>query len=394
MAIFLDRGKLSPHYVPEVLPHREKQIQELFTLFKDILSQPYAPHFRVMQIVGSVGTGKTCSAIRFGERFQSEARKLGVNLTSTYINLKLHGGSRVILYRYLVQQMAPELYSTSLGAEELLHQLVSFLGEKKKLAILILDEIDYFLRHSKETRVVYDLTRLDEMIRPGKPSGIVGLVFIARGREFYKELDQAEASSLGRIPLEFRPYTSEQIQTILEARASESFTTGAVAKDILELIADITAGPEIAGDIRYALDLLLFAGELAEREGRPKVQPEDVRKIVNETLPSITTEDVLNLPEAERVVLLGAVRALRSRRTAYVSLRDIRSSVSVLCEERKLKPVTEVEEYLQDLHDRSLVDVKSLTSIGISGVSTESLGNFLDRLFHRLEGSVGKRQGS
>jgi len=117
--IFKDREKLTPRYIPSYLPHREDQIGLLWGFFRDSL--------KTVQIIGGVGSGKTAVTRLFGDRFEAEAKKARVDLKHVYVNLKLHGRSRVILYRYLVQQAAPEAYSTSLSAEELLYELVRYL---------------------------------------------------------------------------------------------------------------------------------------------------------------------------------------------------------------------------------------------------------------------------
>ena len=60
--IFRDRSKLSPRYVPERLPHREEQIQNLLSLYRDALEQLNNSFLQTTQIIGGVGTGKTCTA--------------------------------------------------------------------------------------------------------------------------------------------------------------------------------------------------------------------------------------------------------------------------------------------------------------------------------------------
>ena len=57
---------------------------------------------RAVQIVGAVGSGKTAVTRLFGERFEAEARKMKVDLKHVYVNMKLHGASKVILYRHLL----------------------------------------------------------------------------------------------------------------------------------------------------------------------------------------------------------------------------------------------------------------------------------------------------
>jgi cell division control protein 6 len=391
--IFKDREKLTPRYIPPTLPHREEYIGRLHSFFRDALASPSQVHLRSIQIIGSVGCGKTAVTRLFGDRLQAEARRLRIDLNHIYINLMLHGHSRVVLYRYLVQQAAPEAYSASLSAEELLYQLVKYLRERGRYLLITLDEIDYFIKHTREPDVIYDITRLEEISEPGVPSNVIGVVFTARSREFYKVLDEAALSTLGRIPLEFQPYTWEQIVDILDHRVKEAFQPRVVSSDVLEYVADITAKPPVNGDMRYALDLLLYSGNLAEYEGAAAVTPEHIRRVVSATNPSITEEDIANLPEREKLVLLGVVRALKTsgrRGRPYTSLKEIRLSTGVVWEEYRLKPlgVDEIEECVQDLHDRGIVEIKSLTSIGISGVPTEALDRFLDTLIERLKSGI------
>ncbi len=352
------------------------------------MTKPSQVRPRHLQIIGPVGSGKTCTCVRFGERFEVQAKKLGVDLKHLHVNLRLLGGSRVVLYRNIVQQAAPEVYSTSLSAEELLYQLVKQLKEAKKYIIFTLDEIDYFLNLAKDSRIIYDLTRLDEIAGPGEPCGLLGLIFTARSKDFYKKLDEAELSSLGRVPLEFERYSSHEVYDIIGQRASEGFNVGKVSDEVIEYVADITGGPTVKGDIRYALDLLLFSGTLAEHEGASRVTAEHVRRVVSRTLPSITTEDVVNLPEKGKLVLLAVARALKSKKTPYASLREIRGTVGVVCEEHSVKVFEDVEEVLEDLADRGIVDVKSLTEVGISGAPVEELSAFLDDLISRVKESI------
>jgi len=43
---------------------------------------------------------------------------------------------------------------------------------------------------------------------------------------------------------------------------------------------------------------------------------------------------------------------------------------------------------LEDLHDSGIVEINSLTSIGISDVPTEALNRFLDILMERIKAGI------
>jgi len=384
--IFRDREKLTPRYIPQTLPHREGEVSFLSSFYRDVLEYPSRSHLRAVQIVGAVGSGKTAVARLFGERFEAEARKMKVDLKHVYVNMKLHGVSKVILYRHLVRQAAPEVYSSSLSSEELLYTLIKYLKDGRKYLLLTLDEIDYYVKHTEDSSVLYEISRLEEFLEPGETTNVLGVTFIARGREFHKLLDEGILSSLGRIVLEFKPYSFSQLVDILESRVREAFNPNVVSQDLVEYVAEIVSKPPVNGDVRYALDILQYSGNLAEYEGYDRITPEHVRKVLNITYPTVTDEDIYYLPEKDKIVLLGLARVLKGSGKPYASLKDIRMSCGIVCEEFNFKPLSseDVENCVDDLQDRGIVEIRSLKSIGLNGVPAESLEQFLENLMTRL----------
>jgi len=381
--IFKDQEKLSPRYVPRFLPHREEQMDFLASLYRNVFENFSAGYMQVCQLIGPVGTGKTSTALRFGGNVEEAAAKRNVTLKHVYLNGKLEGASRFTFYRSMLEKVAPGSSTRSLSPEEMLCRLVQCLQDSGEHLIITVDEISYFLQRSKE-HLVYDLTRLNELTL-GEPSRILGVIFIARDLSFHKMLEDSEKSTLGRIIVRFPRYEGEEIKDILGLRVEEAFKPGAVDEEVLTYISDVTAKPPINGDLRVGLDLLLYAGLLAEIDGRRKVRLDDVRKVHGGTYPGITTADIMCMDDAERLVLWGLLRAVRKEKTSYVSLRNIRSAYEVICEEQEAEPVEEIEEYVQDLIYTGIVDMKSLTEFGISGVSTEDLERFLDMIVEKLK---------
>lgn len=388
-SVFKNQESLSPDFPIEQhwqeIPHRTTQIRTLWNFYNDILEKEGASFLRRLQIIGPSGSGKTCTLKFFGKDFEAKARARGIALTHVYMNLKFEGGRRVIFYRNLVQKIEPRLVSASFSAEELLRSLISYLQDEQRFILLTIDEIDYFVRHFKKEGIVYDLTRLNEL--SDRPCGVVGVTFLARDKEYHAELDPAELSSLGRVFVEFQPYSSRQVYDILERRVEEAFQRGACSDETLQFIADLTASHHINGDVRYALDLLLYSGVLADNQGSPRVRPDHVRRVLSQISPSLTTEDVEGLSDEGKVMLLAVVRSLSSTRP-YTSLQAIRETVGVLCEEFGLKPIHDVEEHLQDLWDRQVIDVRSFREIGVSGAPVEDLDQFLGSLITRLEAQI------
>ncbi len=370
-AIFRDRSKLSPRYVPEELPHRQAQVQQIVHVFSDAPRDPDRFPLTVLQAVGVAGIGKTSTVLRSSKMLEEQFAKSRLTLRTAYINLKLQGGNKFAIYRFLLERIAPELPAQGLSAEEMLRYLLRYLRENNQYALIIMDEIDYLIKTSKDTGIIYDLTRLNEF-EPDKPCNVKGAIFIARSTEFYNKLDPAELSTLGRVPMEFHSYTIQQVSDILESRADQAFSPKAMGSDVIDKVSSITTSPEVNGDVRYALDLLLYAGNLAESQGTGRVTLDHVRKVHGQIHPSITSEEIDQMSKNHLVSLTALVRALKSKKKPYVELKDVRLYATELAEQLGMKKI-DVEDYLDDLKARRLVDIKSLKEIGLHGASLAEL---------------------
>jgi cell division control protein 6 len=376
-SIFRDRSKLSPRYIPDELPHREKQIEQLQHAFKESYSKPDKFPLTVLQIVGPAGIGKTSTILKFSKLLEGEFLRNKLKIKTAYINLKLQGGNKYTIYRLLLERIAPELPAQGLSAEEMLRYLLHYLYENKTYVLIILDEIDYLIKVTKGNGIVYDLTRLNEF-DPDKPCNVKGVIFIARSTEFYNKLDSAELSSLGRVPIEFPTYSIKQVSNILVNRCSEAFNTKAIGSDLIDEISKITTSPTVNGDVRYALDLLLYAGNLAESQGTGRVNIDQIRKVHGQIHPTITTEEIEHLSKNHVFTLMALIRALRLKKREYVDLKEIRIHALQLAEEFKLKKL-DIEDYLDDLHIRNVIEIRSLKEIGMHGASLQELEPILQR---------------
>ena len=86
--IFLDREKLSPRYLPQNLVHRGGQVRLLNSFYEDTLDHIDNVFLRICQVVGGVGTGKTCTVRKFSLHLQEEASKRKKNLLLNTATLK------------------------------------------------------------------------------------------------------------------------------------------------------------------------------------------------------------------------------------------------------------------------------------------------------------------
>lgn len=376
-AIFLDRSKLSPRYIPSELPHREKEIEKIYHAFRESFSSPERFPLTIMQIVGPAGIGKTSTVLATMRLLEDQFSKNRLKMKVAYVNLKLQGGNKYAIYRFILEKIAPELPAQGLSAEEMLRFLLRYLIENKTFAFIVLDEIDYLIKITKDSGIIYDLTRLNEF-DPESPCNVKGVIFIARSTDFYSKLDQAELSSLGRVPMKFPLYNLKQVGDILSKRCSEAFRPRVVGSDLVDKVSEITISTAVKGDIRYSLELLLYAGNLAESDGTGRVSLEHILKVHSQIHPSLTLDQIRELPKNQLVTLLAVAAAMRMRDKNYVDIREIRSHAIAICEDLKVRKL-EIEDYLDDLRMKNMIEIKSLKEIGINSVSVEELQTVLRR---------------
>ena len=379
--IFHDRSKLSSRYIPNELHHREKEMSLLLTMFKDSYIKPDEFLFSTPQIVGRSGIGKTSTILKFSKMLENEFIKSGLTLKVAYINLKLQGGNKYAVYRFLLEKVAPELPSQGLSAEEMLRYLLSYLTENKLYTLIILDEIEFLLRSNKDSGIIYDFTRLNEFDL-SKHCNVIGVVFIARSTDFHDKIDSSELSTLGRLPIEFKPYSIDEISDILLTRTSESFNPNVVGTDIIDEVSLITTSSQVGGDVRYALDLLLYAGNLAEANGSERITLDQIRKAHGYNKPSLTIEDLKELPRSHLLTLMAILKVQNKRKKQYIELKEIRVYALELADEYKIKKF-EFEDSMNDLLERKIIEMKSLKEIGMNITSLVELEPLLEQQINK-----------
>ena len=380
MRLFKDPDKLSPRYIPEFLPHREKEIQLAENLFEG-----YRGYLRIIQFIGPAGSGKTSVAYHVGRSLERRIK----GLKSIYLTLKLESGTKFTLYSSLARKIDPNLPVRSLGAYELLEYVLRYLKHKNLHLLIIADEVDYYVKTSRHYDAVFDLTRLNE-IYLGQPINIAGIIFISRDPRWRELLDKATRSSLGNVVVNFKPYSRDQVYDIISYRASEAFIKGAIMDDVLNYISDLTA--EANGDIRFALDLLFYSGMLAENENAIRVTLEHVRHVLMQIEPTITSEDIINLDEKEKIILLAISYCLKRFREPYVSIDDVWDEYKRIVVELHTEKVDrrKFHKIVESIYYKGIIDLKGF-NVGISKIPVEKLSRFLNLIINRLNSEIRKR---
>lgn len=379
-SVFKSEQFLSIDYVPETLPHREPELRILAQTFKILITSPGQTSQKFI-IEGPVGSGKTAVAKRFAEQMTQAARRRGINLHKLHINCRVNK-SAYLIYLKILRTFKPKFPRRGHSPEELLQMIIEVMDTENHYLLLILDELDYFMR-LKGTDILYDLTRLtDDRLNAPQRLSIIG---VGRRISFDESFfDQSTLSTLQQNILHFEKYSSGALQDILGNRVGMAFEDGVVMDETLQVICDIASK---RGDARYAIELLWRAGKQADKEGTSKIIPDFVRQAKADTHPELRKEVFAALPLQNRILLLATARQLKEGRSAYVTMGEVEEMYHSICEEYGEEPRahTQVWEWIQDLTLHGLIDTKrsgtgqrgQTTLIGLSDVPAELLEQFL-----------------
>ena len=320
-SIIKNRESLHFSYKPQIILHRESELEQVTQSLLPILKQSRPSN---LLVYGKPGTGKTLVVRRVIDKIQERVEKSNFPIKLIYTNSK----EETTLYGLLVslgRQLGleeDELPNTGLAISEVFKRLLNKIKNKKLNAIFVIDEIDYLTQLVAKTGkdILYQLTRANERLEEG---GSLTLVGISNDLTFKEKLDPRVISSLGEEEVVFTNYNVEQIKKILQERINESFIENSVDTPALNLIAALAGGEH--GDARRAIDLLRVAGELAERQQSSKVTIEHVREASQKIEENKEEKSLKSFPLHEKLVLIAIMKANGS------STGEIYSSYKNLC---------------------------------------------------------------
>lgn len=291
-SVFKNRDILSPHHVPNQLLYRERELESLMRGVAPALkgSKP-----RNIFLYGKSGCGKTASVKHVLKALDAENK---ASVQSVYMNCRVYDTRYKVLQK-VISDFQPDFARTGHSFAVLYEKLLDWLEDGPeaptgKQLLVVLDEVDVV---KDLDNLLYTLTRANDDLKKGN----VSVVGVSNKVNFKERLDARAKSSLCEQELVFQAYDAPQLKGILEQRVPHAFEDSAVDDGAVSLSAAIAAGEN--GDARYALNLLLRAGELAENKSKDKVtdrEVEEARRLADED----KAFDVIGtLPEHLQLVL-------------------------------------------------------------------------------------------
>ncbi len=369
VSLFKSKEKLYPEYLPNSLPHRENELKTLANIFKPMLLTPGTISHKAL-VVGGIGTGKTVTARIFGKEFTQIAKKRGLNVN--YVHVNCHRDRTLFeVVNEIVRQLRLPIPQRGLSVREVLNYMLELVDSENMYVVAALDEFDYFINVAGSDAVYFLVRVYDEF--PDKVKRL-NFIFISKSATSLSMLDPTTESYLMKNLVMFNPYKSHELYDILRSRADESIFEGAVSDDVLRYISDVVGsdkgGP---GNARAALEILLIAGEIAEREGAMSISLDHVRKACSIVEPdAVTLNDTLPyLSLHELLTLKAIVTALMESGEPYVNTGLVEEIYHRLCEDYGVEPRkhTKLYEYIVNLRRLGIL-ISSTSFKGRRGRST------------------------
>jgi len=346
-SVFKDQSKLSPDYVPEELVHRDEEFRELVRLFKPVLEDRASQ--RVL-ISGPVGVGKTALASRFGKELEDRAKNSDVDLKYVHVNCRKQGSPQMVL-NDLASNFPLSVPRRGFAPQEIMNHIIDHLEKKDTFLLMTLDEIDYFIKQNGPD-LLYSLSRASEESESENRISIIATSF---SPDFLDDLDEATRSTFMHNLIRMDKYSSDQLYDILDQRAEKAFHSEMIQMETLDLISDIAAR---RGDARFALELLWYAGRIADKDSRGEVLPNHARKAKSEINPGIRKDVLQDLKKHELLSLLALSRRLKNSDKAFVLTGELEESYNIVCEEYEEESREHVQflKYIDKLETLGIVD--------------------------------------
>ena len=361
-SIFKDESKLDINFIPNRLPHRNKELSLLSQLFLTLLTNPNKTSRKIL-ITGKTGIGKTVTVKVFGEMLREASEKRNVLIKYIHINCRKERTSYKVLIK-IIRSLNKSFPKRGYSPQDLLEIINDLLNSQNLHLLIVLDELNYLISNDRD--LIYSLTRLnDDSFNLPQRLSIIGIV---RDISCINNLDNSTLSTLQRNIIRFNNYSSEQIFDILKYRTGISFRENVISDDLIEMISDIVF---IKGDIRYGLNLLWKAAKIAESKNLKSITAECVR-IANQDLVPFSTLDALKDMSIQKLIfLLSIVILLKKNSEPHISLAEIIKLYHILCENTEIQPrsYSQLWNYLQEYKKENFVSLK-LQSKEIKGRKT------------------------
>jgi len=269
--IFVNKELLEISHLPEEgrIVGRDTEIKELANAVNPAI---FGQSPSNVLIYGKTGTGKSLCAKHVSRRLVDTAEQEAVTADFAYVDC-----AQDTTETQTVQTIARTLNDESetginvpdkgIATATYYKRLWNILDQLYDVVLIILDEIDKL----DNDDILMQLSRAGEA---GKISSCkIGVIGISNKIKYKERMDERVKSSLCEREFVFPPYDGTQLTAIMEAR-KDAFRDGVLEDGVVPKSAALAAREH--GDARKAIDILRYAGEIAQSKGVDTVREQFV----------------------------------------------------------------------------------------------------------------------
>lgn len=350
--IIINKKVLQANYIPDVIPHRQSQIELIASILGPALRNEKPSNIFAY---GKPGVGKTVCMQYILKTLESAAASKSTTLKTIYINCKLKkiANTEYRIATELCRAMGIDVPATGLPTDEVYNKFLTAIDSQHQILILVLDEVDRLVAKAGD-EILYNLTRINAELKNAQ----VSLIGISNDVRFMESIDPRVKSSLGEEEVIFPPYNAVELKDILEKRASLAFRPNALTEGVLEQCAAFAAREH--GDARRALDLLRVAGEVAERESSTSVKPEHIGKAEEHIEKDRVLEIISTQPKQSQLVLHAILLTADGK---IIETGEVYDKYKDMCIQTGQSPLTQrrVSDLIGELDMLGLINAKVIS---------------------------------
>ncbi|RLM94387.1 Cdc6/Cdc18 family protein [Haloarcula sp. Atlit-7R] len=353
--IFADKELLRVSHLPDSdrIIGRDTELQKLADAIKDA-QRGNTPNN--VLIYGKTGTGKSLCSKYITRDLTEAAADNGVKVGVAYVDC-FQESTETQTVRTIAQALNdPDetgitVPHTGVSTSDYYRRLWDILDERLDVGIVILDEIDKL----EGDNVLMQLSRAAEA---GKVTdSTLGVVGISNKIRYKDSLNERVKSSLSERDFVFPPYDASQLREILKSR-SDAFREGVLEGDVIPKVAALAAKEH--GDARKAIDILRYAGEIADEHDDDTVTIEYVDEAHEREEEARLSELISKQPDHSKHLLqaLGSKAKDSPDKNPEIPTKSLYSTYERICERDGVDAlkVRRVRDLLSELAFLSLIE--------------------------------------
>ncbi len=323
-SVFRERFTLLPEFVPEVLPCRDKEQDQLVENLRILLDPTRCVAVNIA-ITGLPGIGKTTIAKKTINDLKNDAIKNNVNLDVFYVNCHSFRTKTSILRRIATDKF--RIQGRGFSDEELIEMLATRLEKEDLRLVLAIDEASML-----KGKDILSFIHLNELFPPS--IGRLSTLIICRRSEWSLILS-TDLSGRIQDQLNLDGYSKEQLLEILTFRRGLAFFADVISPEVLEMIVDISSNTRNA---RHGIEIMLRAGMKANAQGSSIITAEFVRAAKTEVYPELRSDVFRDLKQSELFAALALGKILEQPGFVSTTINQSYDTFRAVVEEYGVSP--------------------------------------------------------